>query len=64
MGLFRELSASRPYTEAGPQAIPVSEMVAMQSVLGVEFHPWEFRLLRRLDVAWYKAWRDGRPRPA
>jgi hypothetical protein len=55
LGVFYELSASRPYVQHIPRPIPPSELQAWGAMNGYRLRPWEVEMIGILDMAWLAA---------
>lgn len=56
-GAFLEMSATeRTYADGGfPLPLSSTAILAWCTLRGIEFEPWEVRIIRRLDNGWLKA---------
>ena len=58
--MFRRLSATRPYTEAGPLAIPDSAILVYGQLRQQPVRPEDVELLEILDAEWLTVMRGAR----
>lgn len=61
LGVFAELASARQGGFSAPAPIDWLQMHAYAQLSGQALAPWEWRLIRMLDMTWLQAWHNAQP---